>query len=81
MASRRGYPVIGGPLNGQLAREADMYPERRAVRAVGRWKQGDVVSPGGKFGAYAKEYAAFNRADAHVRVPTRIWLHVSLLAA
>lgn len=79
MSRAKGYPIIGGPLAGQFAREQDFYPERRAARASGPYKPGDVVSPGGVFGPHSKQYVAYNRADAHRNVPTRIWLHVSLI--
>lgn len=61
-----GYPIIGGPLDGQLALLADFYRG---------WGQ----NPGGKFQAHRDEYVSFNRASRSKDVPTMIWLHTSLL--
>lgn len=76
----RKYPIIGGDLNGDLANERDFRPERRAMRSIGRFTlYGDVLSPGGQFGAWADQYVAYNRADARAKAPTRVWLHKSMV--
>ena len=37
------------------------------------------MNPGGQYAAYHDEYKPFNRADRRRGVPSRIWLHESLL--
>lgn len=61
-----GYPIIGGPLDGDHALLADFY------RAYGQ-------RAGGKFAEYADEYSAYNRANRWNKVPSMVWLHRSLL--
>lgn len=86
MSSKRGYPVVGGPLDGQLARFADFEQEIVAPRdrpatdlfGTGEVKKGTVLREGGKFGKYANHYAAFNR-NGQSNVPTMIWLWTRLV--
>jgi len=63
---RIGYPIIGGPLDGQHALLADFY---RSYSNVG----------GGKFEKYHSEYSAYNRSSRWDKVPSMVWLHESLL--
>jgi hypothetical protein len=73
------YPIIGGPLQGQCANYEEMRTATIAYRDSGRWKKGDLISPGGKFHTYADQYVAYNRANGYDRIPTMIWLHSDLL--
>lgn len=82
MSSRRGYPIIGGPLDGRLAREADFHQEMIAQRDYIGYRKGDVVRAGGQFYDYREQYVGFNRASSYGpggAPPTRIWLHKGLL--
>jgi hypothetical protein len=88
MSNRNGYPIVGGPLNGSLARGADFQGPSTVHRwnckfgeGVGKYKgykEGDIY-PGGNFAGYAYEYVALNRASGYAAVPSRVWLHKDVL--
>jgi len=77
MSNRHGYPIIGGPLDGSYAKEADFYEHVVAKQDYVGYKKGDVIRQGGQFADHRQDYIGYNRAGGSG--PTRVWLHTSLL--
>jgi hypothetical protein len=75
------YPCVGGPLDGVHVTSRDLERPVYASRDYGATKAGDLMMAGGKHAAHGRDYAAFNRQNAHDRVPTMIWLYIPLLDA
>lgn len=80
------FPVVGGPLDGELASHVDFQREITAWRDMpasspvsSPIKVGDVIRKGGKFSEHASAYVAFNRGSRTDKVPSMIWLSVHLV--
>jgi hypothetical protein len=74
VATKKKYPIIGGPLDGEYGDYAD-FQEGYDVQAS--W--GGTLRDPGEHAAFKNEYVSFNSANGRRNDPSMIWLHKSLL--